>query len=82
MFIVYKKATTGFRPPSESDFFVTGDKILSAGYLLFGPSTMIVYHAGFRVNGYTYDPDFGEFVLSHPRIKCPKRKGIISIDMS
>ncbi len=32
------------------------------------------------MNGYTLDPAFGEFVLTHPNIRIPKKGNIYSIN--
>ena len=40
----------------------------------------MVYYAGFRVNGYTFDNENHEFILSHPKIKHSKKPGLISIN--
>src|SRR5205085_1721812 len=34
-------------------------------------STMLVYTSGLGVNGFTLDNDIGEFLLTHPNIRCP-----------
>ena len=33
-----------------------------------------------EVNGYTLDPSLGEFILTHPNMKCPKKGAIYSIN--
>jgi len=33
---------------------------------------------GNEVNGYTLDPTLGEFLLTHPKMTCPKRGAIYS----
>jgi fructose-1,6-bisphosphatase I len=45
--------------------------MVAAGYLVYGSSTMFVYSAGHGVNGFTLDPNIGEFLLSHPNIRLP-----------
>ena len=46
-----------------------------AGYFVYGPATMLVYTAGPKagVQGFTLDPGIGEFLLSHPDIRIPRR---------
>jgi fructose-1,6-bisphosphatase I len=44
---------------------------LAAGYVLYGPSTVLVYTAGRGVFGFTLDPTIGAFVLSHEQMKMP-----------
>lgn len=41
---------------------------------------MKVLTTGNGVNAFTLDPSSGEFVLTHPGIKTPKRKNIYSIN--
>ena len=41
---------------------------------------MLVYTTGCGVNGFTLDPSIGEFCLSHPEMKIPKRGVIYSIN--
>ncbi|HSG81592.1 MAG TPA: class 1 fructose-bisphosphatase [Gemmatimonadota bacterium] len=48
-------------------------KLVAAGYVMYGPSTMLVYSEGTGVNGFTLDHDVGEFLLSHPDIRVPAR---------
>jgi fructose-1,6-bisphosphatase I len=46
---------------------------LAAGYVLYGPSTVLVYTAGRGVYGFTLDPTIGAFVLSHEQMKMPAK---------
>jgi len=46
---------------------------VAAGYVLYGPSTMLVYTAGRGVYGFTLDPTIGAFVLSHGKMKMPAK---------
>jgi fructose-1,6-bisphosphatase I len=50
-----------------------GNNQLAAGYVLYGPSTVLVYTAGRGVFGFTLDPTIGAFVLSHDRMKMPAK---------
>jgi fructose-1,6-bisphosphatase I len=47
---------------------------------VYGSSTILVYTAGHGVYGFTLDPAFGEFLLSHDDIKIPKRGRIYSVN--
>lgn len=44
---------------------------LAAGYILYGPSTMLVYSIGHGVHAFTLDPSLGEFILAAENIKVP-----------
>ena len=37
---------------------------------MYGSSTVLVLALGGRLNGYTLDPNIGEFLLTHPNV-CP-----------
>ena len=51
---------------------------VAAGYILYGPSTVLVYTAGAGVHHLTLDPGIGEFVLTASRLKMPPRGKVYS----
>ena len=55
---------------------------MAAGYVVYGPSTMLVYSAGKGVHGFTLDPSIGEYVLSHPHMHFPEPATFYSINES
>lgn len=57
-----------------------GNRQVGAGYILYGPSTMLVLSTGQGVHGFTLDPGVGEFLLSHPDMKIPERGYIYSVN--
>jgi len=54
-----------------ADCLQPGKNLVAAGYMLYGTSTMMVYSAGKGVHGFTLDPSWGEFILSHENICFP-----------
>lgn len=62
------------------DVLQAGRRQLCAGYVLYGTTTMLVYTTGDGVHGFTYEPSIGEFLLSHPSIRTPKRGRIYSVN--
>jgi fructose-1,6-bisphosphatase I len=62
------------------DCLQPGVNQVAAGYVVYGSSTMLVYTAGNGVHGFTLDPAFGEFLLSHTKIQTPKKSKIYSIN--
>ncbi len=66
----------------EQDVLQPGVKQIAAGYVVYGPSTMLVYTTGDGVNGFTLDPAIGAFVLSHPNIRIPERGSQYSVNES
>ena len=67
-------------PCAIEDFLQQGNKMVAAGYIIYGSSTMLVYATRRGVNGFTLDPSIGEFTLSHPDIKCPESGKIYSVN--
>lgn len=54
--------------------------MVAAGYCMYGSSTILILSTGNGVNGYTLDSSIGEFILTHPNIKIPKRGKIYSVN--
>ena len=72
----------GVDEPTRKAFLQQGSKQVCAGFVLYGPSTMMVLTTGQGVNGFTLDPDIGEFILTHPEIKIPEETSEFAINMS
>lgn len=82
MFLLMKKISSSYKPPTKNDFLQSGEKIDCSCFCLFNKHTTIVYHAGFRVNTYFYNKQENRFDLKYHNIKTPKKKGIISFNSS
>jgi len=67
---------------TQDDFLQKGCEQVCAGFVLYGPSTMMILTTGQGVNGFTLDQDVGEFVLSHPNMTIPEDTAEFSINMS
>ena len=68
--------------PAEEDFLRRGSEQVCAGFVLYGPSTMMVLTTGHGVNGFTLDQDIGEFILTHPNMSIPEETSEFAINMS
>ncbi|MEM6424463.1 MAG: class 1 fructose-bisphosphatase [Cyanobacteria bacterium P01_H01_bin.119] len=55
-----------------SDLLTNGRGQLAAGYILYGPSTVLVYSIGHGVHAFTLDPSLGEFILAAENIRVPE----------
>ncbi len=66
--------------PALADALRPGKDIVAAGYVLYGPSTIFVLSTGHGVHAFTLDPNVGEFFLSTPEIRCPKRGNCYSVN--
>lgn len=78
IFAIYRRESDLGKPVVESDFLQKGSKLMAAGYVIYGSSTMMVYGTRQGVNGFTLDPSIGEFCLSHPNMQVPKDGKIYS----
>ncbi|CAN6833580.1 unnamed protein product, partial [Brassica oleracea] len=66
--------------PTTEDVLKPGNEMVAAGYCMYGSSCMLVLSTGTGVNGFTLDPSLGEFILTHPDIKIPKKGNIYSVN--
>lgn len=68
--------------PETEDFLRRGSEQVCAGFVLYGPSTMLVLTTGNGVNGFTLDQDIGEFILTHCNMRIPQGNNEFAINMS
>ncbi|NER81367.1 MAG: class 1 fructose-bisphosphatase [Leptolyngbya sp. SIO1D8] len=54
------------------DLLQSGRDQLAAGYILYGPTTVLVYSIGRGVHAFTLDPSLGEFILASENIRIPE----------
>jgi len=80
IFSIYKRVSQLGQPCKEEDFLQPGNRLMAAGYVIYGSSTMLVYATRLGVNGFTLEPSIGEFCLSHPDMKCKENGKIYSIN--
>ena len=81
IFSIVKKISDG--PRGEMmDLLQPGSAQVAAGYVIYGSSTMLVYTTGTGAHGFTLDPSIGEFLLSHPNIRTPRRGKFLSVNDS
>lgn len=80
IFSIYRRVSELGKPATLQDFLQPGNKQVAAGYIIYGPSTMMVYATRRGVNGFTLDQSIGEFSLSHPNIQCPDWGKIYSVN--
>lgn len=68
--------------PILADALQPGRKMVAAGYALYGSATAIVLTLGqgTGVNGFTYDPSIGEFILTDVNMRIPQQGKIYSIN--
>ena len=82
IFSIYRRISPDDTPGTLQDLLQPGHKQIGAGYVVYGSSTMLVYTVGNGVHGFTLDPSYGEFVLSHPNMKIPEKARMYSVNES
>lgn len=60
--------------PKSSSLLQKGSSLVAAGYILYGPSMMLVLSTPTMLNGFTYDSQTGGFILSYPKIRIGSQK--------
>lgn len=80
IFAIYKRVTPLGQPVAAEDFLQDGSRLMAAGYVIYGSSTMMVYATRLGVNGFTLEPSIGEFCLSHPNMQVKENGKIYSLN--
>ncbi|TVQ10561.1 MAG: class 1 fructose-bisphosphatase, partial [Leptolyngbya sp. DLM2.Bin27] len=63
-----------------ADLLQDGQQQLAAGYILYGPSTILVYSIGQGVHSFVLDPSLGEFILATENIQTPAHGPTYSVN--
>ncbi len=61
------------KTPAGPQALGAGTDQIGAGYVMYGPATALVYTVGQGAHGFTLAPETGEFLLTHPDIRIPRR---------
>lgn len=80
IFGIYRKPTP--TTTNLASLLQPGTKLVAAGYVLYGSSTIFVYSTGYGVHGFTLEPSLGEFLLSHEHLRFPDLPTHYSINES
>lgn len=64
---------------TKEDLLRPGTDLVAAGFTMYGASAQLVLTMkDGPVNGFTMDTGLGEFILTHPNMQMPKKRGIYS----
>lgn len=70
------------KPDDPSAFIQPGTQIVAAGYVLYGPSTMLAMSTGRGTHIYTLDKTHGGFLLTAANVEVPEQTKEFSINSS
>lgn len=82
-FGIWKKVNNSTKHQQQltlEDLNQTCQKMIVAGYCIYGPSRQIVLAIGSNVSVFTYFDQSGEYYLTHPTIKIRNNCDIMSYD--
>jgi fructose-1,6-bisphosphatase I len=77
---IFSVRPSGGRIPAGPAAFGRGTEQIAAGYVMYGPGTVLVYTLGRGSHGFTLNPETGEFLLTHPGIRIPRRGKVYGIN--
>lgn len=72
----------GVVEPDESAFLQPGTKQVAAGYVVYGPSTILALTLGDGVNVFTLDRELGSFTLTERNVRIPEQTSEYAINAS
>ena len=78
IFSLYSRTSSGHI--THKEFLQPGKAQLAAGYILYGPSTLLVLAVGDRIYSFAYDTSQQEFFLAHLPLDTPKKGRIYSMN--
>ncbi|KAF2204533.1 fructose-1,6-bisphosphatase [Delitschia confertaspora ATCC 74209] len=66
---------------TKEDLLLPGTEMVASGFTMYGASAqLVITMKGGSVNGFTLDNSFGEFILTHPNMRIPKKRAIYSVN--
>jgi fructose-1,6-bisphosphatase I len=66
---------------TKEDVLMPGTELLAAGFTMYGASAqLVITMRGGSVDGFTMDNALGEFILTHPNMRIPRKRGIYSVN--
>ncbi|GAB3376855.1 class 1 fructose-bisphosphatase [Spongiibacter taiwanensis] len=74
--------SSGSGEVTEAEFLQPGRAQKAAGYVLYGPSVMLVLSTGKGVTMFTLDPDSGSYLLTAGNVAIPSDTNEFSVNMS
>ncbi|MCJ1253364.1 Fructose-1,6-bisphosphatase [Lignoscripta atroalba] len=65
----------------QEELLLPGTELVASGFTMYGASAqLVITMRGGSVNGFTMDNALGEFILTHPNMRMPKKRAIYSVN--
>jgi len=80
IFSVMRRLDSDHSDDLQASILQPGFKQVAAGYVVYGPSTVLVYTTGRGVHGFTLDPTIGAFILTSEHMQMPAQGGYYSVN--
>ncbi|KAL9005364.1 MAG: hypothetical protein Q9188_001849 [Gyalolechia gomerana] len=65
----------------KEEILLPGTELVASGFTMYGASAQLVLTMkNGSVNGFTMDNALGEFILTHPNMRLPKKRAIYSVN--
>jgi fructose-1,6-bisphosphatase I len=77
---IFGLRASGGKTPAAPAALGRGTEQIAAGYVMYGPATTLVYTVGQGTHGFTLAPERGEFLLTYPDLRIPRRGKIYGIN--
>lgn len=66
---------------TAKDILLAGSELVASGFTMYGASAqLVITMRNGTVNGFTLDTSFGEFILTHPDMRIPRKRAIYSVN--
>ncbi len=72
----------GVSEPGDKDFLQPGSTQVAAGFVLYGPATVMVLTTGNGVNEFTLDTGSGDYLLTRPAMQLAADTNDFTVNMS
>jgi len=80
IFSILRRLDSDHSADLQASVLQAGHQQVAAGYVVYGPSTVLVYTTGQGVHGFTLDPTIGAFVLTNENMKMPTQGSYYSVN--
>ena len=65
----------------KEDLLLPGTELVASGFTMYGASAqLVITMKNGSVNGFTLDNALGEFILTHPDMRIPRKRAIYSVN--